>query len=349
VIPALLDISFVQLAHTRIDLPLVLIAVLVPDLLLTIAVALMERRPRYLLFAPAFLMLRVVDAAIGLYALPMAWAERSTGSWISPQRRRVVVAESVEVEPYAFAADVPADDGAADDGAKPVPVVRAVARVPVPYAVGDRNVERFRGVVRLADVLLASPERASGPGAISPVAAPDAVPVRVRGRASVTTRVPGAPAGPKRDPSAVVSGRAAVHAVNRLRNEHWSAVGVPGVTVVTAEAVEKLVGVAARQVAGVTVARASVGRPLAALTRGGDQHPSAEVLMHPDGRTAHVVIALGIADGFPTGAVIQNVRGAVLLALRSLLDVEVASVNIVVQDVVSDHSRLLPVMRRTSA
>ena len=43
----------------------------------------------------------------------------------------------------------------------------------------------------------------------------------------------------------MVSGRAAVQAVNQLRDEYWSAVGVPGITVVTAVAVENLVGLAA--------------------------------------------------------------------------------------------------------
>jgi cellulose synthase/poly-beta-1,6-N-acetylglucosamine synthase-like glycosyltransferase/uncharacterized alkaline shock family protein YloU len=381
VIPSLLDISFVQLAYTRIDLPLVLIAILVPDFLLSIAVALLERRPRYLLFAPAFLVLRIVDAAIGLYALPMAWAERSTGSWISPERRRVVVADSVEVEPsemlpvprryavgvdaspvtdgegaddvlqptespLASPADVSADTGLAD-GAKPVPVVRAVARVPVQYAGGGRNVERYRGAVRLADVLLSSPARVSGPQPDSAVVASHAVPVRVRGRASVNSTVSGAQAAPKTDSSAVFSGRAAVQAVNQLRDEYWSAVGTPGITVVTAVAVENLVGVAARQVPGVTFARADVSRPLAALTPGDDHDYSADVLMHPDGQAAHVRIDLGIDYGFAVGTVIQNVRGAVLLALRSLLDVEVAAVNIVVQNIGSDHGEELRFMRLT--
>jgi len=135
----------------------------------------------------------------------------------------------------------------------------------------------------------------------------------------------------------VVLGRAAVQAVNQLRHEHWSAVGVPGITVVTAVAVENLVGVAARQVPGVTFADADVGRPLAVVTGGGD-HCSADVLMHPDGRAAHVRVDLGIDYGFPVEPVIHNVRSAVLLALRSLLDVEVASLDIVVQDIVSRSS-----------
>lgn len=72
---------------TYVDAELVLLAVLLPDYLLTVAVAVAERRLRYLVFAPFFILLRVVDAAIALYALPRAWVERSSGRWVSPRRR----------------------------------------------------------------------------------------------------------------------------------------------------------------------------------------------------------------------------------------------------------------------
>ena len=63
------------------------LGVVLPDVLLTVAVALTERRAFYLLFAPLYLPLRIVDAAVGLYSLPRAFRERSTGQWKSPQRR----------------------------------------------------------------------------------------------------------------------------------------------------------------------------------------------------------------------------------------------------------------------
>jgi len=111
--------------------------------------------------------------------------------------------------------------------------------------------------------------------------------------------------------------------------------------------VEILMGVAARQVPGVTFAHADVSRPSAALTRGEDDDYSADVLTHPDGQAAHVRIALGIDYGFPVGTVIRNVRSAVVLALRSLLDVEVAAVNIMVQDIGSHHGGESRFMRPT--
>jgi biofilm PGA synthesis N-glycosyltransferase PgaC len=58
-----------------------------PDYLLTCAVALIERRPRLLLLGVFFPLLRIVDAMIALYSVPVAWLSRSSGRWKSPARR----------------------------------------------------------------------------------------------------------------------------------------------------------------------------------------------------------------------------------------------------------------------
>jgi poly-beta-1,6-N-acetyl-D-glucosamine synthase len=63
--------------------------VVVPDLAMTAVVALVERRPRLLLAAVFFPFLRVLDSAIGLWAIPLAWLARSNGIWKSPTRRGV--------------------------------------------------------------------------------------------------------------------------------------------------------------------------------------------------------------------------------------------------------------------
>jgi len=63
------------------------LGVLLPDLLLTTAVAVVEKRPRYLLYGPFFLFMRTVDAGIAVYTLPRAWREKSNGRWVSPARR----------------------------------------------------------------------------------------------------------------------------------------------------------------------------------------------------------------------------------------------------------------------
>jgi poly-beta-1,6-N-acetyl-D-glucosamine synthase len=61
----------------------------IPDLAMTCLVTVIERRPRLLLSAPFFLFMRVLDAWLGLYAIPLAWLASSNGVWKSPARRKV--------------------------------------------------------------------------------------------------------------------------------------------------------------------------------------------------------------------------------------------------------------------
>ena len=58
---------------THMSLSRVLYGVAIPDLAITLLVAGMERRPRLLLAAPFLPLMRMLDAAIGLYAIPSAW------------------------------------------------------------------------------------------------------------------------------------------------------------------------------------------------------------------------------------------------------------------------------------
>ncbi len=71
---------------THVPLSTVFFGIAVPDYALTVVVALLERRPRLLLCGFFFPFLRLVDAAIGIYAIPMAWLSRSNGRWKSPTR-----------------------------------------------------------------------------------------------------------------------------------------------------------------------------------------------------------------------------------------------------------------------
>ena len=61
----------------------------VPDFTLTVVVAVVERRPRLLLLGVFFPLVRLLDAAIGLYSVPAAWLGASSGRWTSPARRAV--------------------------------------------------------------------------------------------------------------------------------------------------------------------------------------------------------------------------------------------------------------------
>ncbi|MFC5994830.1 glycosyltransferase [Pseudonocardia hispaniensis] len=59
-----------------------------PDLLLTCVVAAVERRAWILAYWLAFPLLRILDAALALYTVPLAWV-RSSGRWTSPARRSI--------------------------------------------------------------------------------------------------------------------------------------------------------------------------------------------------------------------------------------------------------------------
>jgi len=73
------------------------LGVALPDYLLTCAVAVLERRARFLLTGLLSLPMRVTDAAVALYALPRAWLDRSTGRWVSPTRRATPEPDGMEV------------------------------------------------------------------------------------------------------------------------------------------------------------------------------------------------------------------------------------------------------------
>jgi hypothetical protein len=70
------------------SLQVLLFGVAGADLVLTCLVALIERRARFVALWFFFPFLRVLDAVIALYVLPLAWL-KSTGRWTSPTRRLV--------------------------------------------------------------------------------------------------------------------------------------------------------------------------------------------------------------------------------------------------------------------
>jgi poly-beta-1,6-N-acetyl-D-glucosamine synthase len=65
----------------------VLLGVFLPDLLLTVIATVSLRRPSFLLLAPLFPLMRILDAGICLMVLPRAFSTHSSGVWISPIRR----------------------------------------------------------------------------------------------------------------------------------------------------------------------------------------------------------------------------------------------------------------------
>ena len=83
--PAFGTVFTLTAAHMK--LSTILFGVVLPDLAMTVIVAILERRPSMLLFAGFFPVMRVIDAALGLYAIPLAFRSRSNGRWKSPARQ----------------------------------------------------------------------------------------------------------------------------------------------------------------------------------------------------------------------------------------------------------------------
>jgi cellulose synthase/poly-beta-1,6-N-acetylglucosamine synthase-like glycosyltransferase len=71
------------------------IGVLAPDIAITCVVAVIDRQPRLLALAVFFPLMRLLDAAIGLYAVPAAWLRSADGHWKSPARRPGVAGPGV--------------------------------------------------------------------------------------------------------------------------------------------------------------------------------------------------------------------------------------------------------------
>lgn len=90
-VPAVTAIPGVEMAHefvaTYVSLFSVLLGVVLVDLTLTLMVAIAQRHPRFLIYGAFYLPLRVLDAGLSLYTLPVAWLTASTGRWHSPGRR----------------------------------------------------------------------------------------------------------------------------------------------------------------------------------------------------------------------------------------------------------------------
>jgi poly-beta-1,6-N-acetyl-D-glucosamine synthase len=110
---------------THLTLTAVLFGVVLPDFLITCAVAVLERQPRLLLLAVFFPFMRMLDAAISLYSVPAAWLSVSNGRWNSPARRPVGGATTASLP----AAGVPASGayhaGTRDEPGRPARVAEA--------------------------------------------------------------------------------------------------------------------------------------------------------------------------------------------------------------------------------
>lgn len=93
VAPSVLNWAPMADVHTAVaahmNLTAVVVGVGLPDYVLTCLVAILHRRARLLFLGLFFPLVRVIDAAISLSALALAWFARSNGTWKSPPRRAI--------------------------------------------------------------------------------------------------------------------------------------------------------------------------------------------------------------------------------------------------------------------
>ena len=89
---AVLALPFFEEGFTAVTafLPLtaVLIGLFVPDYMLTCLMAMVRRRPSYLVYGLFFFPIRIIDAFLALRTIPKAWTSRSDGRWASPVRAK---------------------------------------------------------------------------------------------------------------------------------------------------------------------------------------------------------------------------------------------------------------------
>jgi uncharacterized alkaline shock family protein YloU len=128
---------------------------------------------------------------------------------------------------------------------------------------------------------------------------------------------------------------AAANAVGRIRNN--ATVGVErGTTTIANEVVEKIAGIAAREVPGVYDLGGDVARMFSAVKERlhlGEESQGQGVAVKLEGRTAEITVTIVIEFGFQVFSVTEKVREKVISSVESLLGLDVTQVDITVDDV----------------
>lgn len=149
-------------------------------------------------------------------------------------------------------------------------------------------------------------------------------------------------AGDAVERAAAASGRVASQVVERLRNNAELA-AERGTTSIADEVVEKIAGIATREVPGVYDLGGDVARFFANVKERiglGDADEDADrgMSVRLEGRTAVINITLVIEYGFVVHSVTEKVRAKVISSVENLLGLEVTEVNIRVDDVHVDDA-----------
>lgn len=156
--------------------------------------------------------------------------------------------------------------------------------------------------------------------------------------ATITDRAEAAVArvGEAVERAAAASGRFASAMVDRLRNDAEFAAD-RGTTRIEDEVVEKIAGIAAREVPGVHDLGGDAVRFFASVKErvglGDADRGNRGVSVRLDGDQAKIGITLVVEYGVKVYPVTEAVRARVIAAVEEMLDLKVAEVNIVVDDV----------------
>jgi uncharacterized alkaline shock family protein YloU len=128
---------------------------------------------------------------------------------------------------------------------------------------------------------------------------------------------------------------AAANVVSRIRNNATVAAS-RGHTTIANEVVEKIAGIAAREVPGVYDLGGDVARVLSAVKEKlhlGEESAAQGVSVKLEGKTAEIVVVIVIEFGFQVFSVTEKVREKVISSVENLLGLEVVSVDVTVDDV----------------
>jgi uncharacterized alkaline shock family protein YloU len=128
---------------------------------------------------------------------------------------------------------------------------------------------------------------------------------------------------------------AASNLADRIRN-NASLPASRGRTTIANEVVEKIAGIAAREVPGVYDLGGDVARVLSAVKERlklGEESSAQGVSVKLDGKTAEIVVVVVIEFGFQVFSVTEKVREKVISSVENLLGLEVVSVDVTVDDV----------------
>jgi uncharacterized alkaline shock family protein YloU len=128
---------------------------------------------------------------------------------------------------------------------------------------------------------------------------------------------------------------AASNVADRIRN-NATLPAARGRTTIANEVVEKIAGIAAREVPGVYDLGGDVARVFSAVKERlklGEESAAQGVSVKLDGKTAEVEVVIVIEFGFQVFSVTEKVREKVISSVENLLGLEVTGVDVTVDDV----------------